>query len=373
VLLTRATNDGRVGDSVDAKKTWEAAKITIAPNATNEVGQAHTFVVTLQKDTGNGAGFVAAAGETVTVTLTNSSGAVASPAGPFTGTTNASGQFQVTFNSQTTGKVTGHASSTLSIGSPAATFTVQTDGTGLNSGDAVKTFVDANIQITPANATNRVNAPHTFTAHVNVNGGGGSFANAPLLESGRYRDTILPGERLFYGVRLEPGQRLRVRAKLDVDPGEVDTDTAAGFSIGLQTPLREVITDTDEDISGNSTVGSVEDEYNVIFPAAVAPSAAVGGSGGYRGPGIWYPSLYLSSVQRKPAKAEFPVEFEFEVIGEPQKDASPEPTPGKEATPAPEKTADEGDGTSAAAVAGIGVFGLLVGLVGGGFAARRRG
>ena len=202
--------------------------------------------------------------------------------------------------------------------------------------------------------------------------GGGSFANAPLLEPGRYRDTILPGERLYYGVKLAAGQRLRVRAKLDVKRGEVDTDTAAGFSIGLQTPLREVITDTDEDITGNSTVGNVEDEFNVIFPPAVAPSATRDGIGEYRGPGVWYPSLYLPSVLKKPAKVEFPVEFELEVIGDPQPDASPEPTPGKEATPAPEKESeDEGSGTGAGAIA-IGLAGLLVGLVGGGFAARRR-
>ena len=35
-------------------------------------------------------------------------------------------------------------------------FTVQTDGSAPNSGDAVKRFVNANIQITPANATNPV-------------------------------------------------------------------------------------------------------------------------------------------------------------------------------------------------------------------------
>jgi hypothetical protein len=202
--------------------------------------------------------------------------------------------------------------------------------------------------------------------------GGGSFADAPLLETGRYRDTILPGERLFYGVRLEPGQRLRVRAKLDVDPGEVDTDTAAGFSIGLQTPLREVITQTDEDIAGNSTVGDVEDEFNVVFPPALAPSATQDGIGSYFGPGIWYPSLYLSSVLRRPAKAEFPVEFEFEVVGEPQEDASPEPTPAEPTrTPEPQES-EEGDGASAGAIAGIGLVGLLAGLVGGGLAARRR-
>ncbi len=202
--------------------------------------------------------------------------------------------------------------------------------------------------------------------------GGGSFADAPLLESGRYRDTMLPGERLYYGVRLEPGQRLRVRAKLDVAPGEIDTDTAAGFAIGLQTPLREVITDTDEDITGNSTVGNVEDDLNVIFPPAVAPSATRDGIGAYRGPGVWYPSLYLTSTAPRPAKVELPVEFELEVIGDPQPDASPEPTVAKPTPTAEPEEKDEGGGTSAAAIAGIGLVGLLAGLVGGGLAGRRR-
>ena len=200
--------------------------------------------------------------------------------------------------------------------------------------------------------------------------GGGSFADAPLLEPGSYRDTILPGERLFYGIRLEPGQQLRMRAKLDVKPGEVDQDTAAGFSIGLQTPLREVIVDYDEDIAGHTTVGSVDDTLEVLYPKALAASGALGETN-YLGPGVWYPSIYLISDERKPAKVEFPVEFELEVVGDPQPDASPEPTPAKAAAaPAPEGGSG-GDGTSAGAIAGIGLAGLLVGLVGGGLAARR--
>jgi Ca-activated chloride channel family protein len=202
--------------------------------------------------------------------------------------------------------------------------------------------------------------------------GGGSFANAPLLEPGAYRDTILPGERLYYAIRLQAGQQLRVRAKLDVEPGEVDDEVADGFSIGMQTPLREVVIDTDEDRTGNSTVGNVDDAFDVVYPKVVAPSAA-GQSGAYMAPGVYYPSLYLIADERKPAKVELPVEFELEVIGDPQPDASPEPTPGKKATPAPEKdSGDDGDGTPAGAVAGIGLAGLLVGLIGGGFAARRR-
>ena len=215
-------------------------------------------------------------------------------------------------------------------------------------------------------------APGTATAQAQGEAvvGGGSFADAPLLESGSYRDTILPGERLFYGIRLEPGQQLRMRAKLDVKPGEVDQDTAVGFSIGLQTPLREVITDTDEDIAGHNTVGSADDTLEVLYPKVLAASGARSETGDYPGPGVWYPSIYLISNQRKPAKVEFPVEFELEAVGDPQPDASPEPTPAK-ATPAPAPEGEAGGGTSAGAIAGIGLAGLLVGLVGGGLAARR--
>src|SRR5262249_38218803 len=92
--------------------------------------------------------------------------------------TNASGQCTITFTSNTAGTVTGHASATLLVGpAPAQSITVQTNGVAPNSANAVKTFVDANIQITP-NGVNRVGANHTFTVHVNVNDGSG-FQNAP--------------------------------------------------------------------------------------------------------------------------------------------------------------------------------------------------
>src|SRR5205085_7523680 len=117
-------------------------------------------------------------------TLTDTNGATHTvPTGTCTApgaNTDSAGQCTITFNSPTPGKVTGHASATLSIGTPAATFTVQTDGTGLNTADAVKTYVDANIQINPPTALNPVNTNHVFTAHMNVNDGSGAgFVNAP--------------------------------------------------------------------------------------------------------------------------------------------------------------------------------------------------
>ena len=179
VALIRAT-DGLAGNSEPATKRWVDAKITIAPDATNRVGQSHTFMVTLWKDTGDGPGFVPAAGEHVTVTLTDSNGAShTAPTGTCTdagANTDANGQCAITFTSNTTGKVTGHAASTLSVfGS--APFTVQTDQLLLNSGDAVKTFVNAKISIAPT-ATNEVGHAHTFTVTLQKDPGTGTFVAA---------------------------------------------------------------------------------------------------------------------------------------------------------------------------------------------------
>src|SRR4029079_12387579 len=178
VELTRST-DGTGSNSGPAVKTWVNARISIAPNATNEINDPHTFTVTLEKDLGDGAGFVPAAGETVLVTLTSINGSsIANVTSNCSGGTDAAGQCTVTFTSPTPGQITGNASWTGTLGTPTP-FTIATDGTGGNSGAAVKTFVDANIQVTP-NGTNRVGANHTFTAHINVNAGqGAGYVSAP--------------------------------------------------------------------------------------------------------------------------------------------------------------------------------------------------
>ena len=170
VSLTRNT-DGVAPNSGPATKRWVNARILIAPNATNAVGQPHTFTVTLEKDIGDGAGFVPAAGEHADVLLTDAGGAAhTAPTGTCTtagANTNAAGQCTITFTSNSTGTVTGHASSVLSVAG-SAPFTVATDGQAPNGPDAVKTFVDANIQITPANATNPIGTNHVLTITVNA-------------------------------------------------------------------------------------------------------------------------------------------------------------------------------------------------------------
>ena len=191
--------------------------------------------------------------------------------------------------------------------------------------------------------------------------GGGSFNTAPVVEPGTYRDTLLPGERLFYGIELAAGQQLRIAAELDA--GEVVP--AAGFSVGLQTPLREVeVLDlVEEDVTGNGTVTpDLGDRIEFVSVPVLAASGAREESIGYRGPGTWYVSLYMSSLDQEPQRVEVPVTLELEVRGEPQPDTRLEPMP------APERES----GPSTGALLGAGLGGLVVGLIGGGAAARRR-
>jgi hypothetical protein len=106
------------------------------------------------------------------VTLTNSNGAgfildggasTSDDNQPTGDNLNNSGQTITVFTSASAGQVTGHATVTLTVGG--VTLTRETNGLAGNSGDAVKTFVDARIVITP-NATNEVGDPHTFTVTV---------------------------------------------------------------------------------------------------------------------------------------------------------------------------------------------------------------
>jgi hypothetical protein len=175
VSLTRET--GTTGNSGNAVKRFVDAKISIAPDDVNAVGDSHTFTVTVQQDDGLAAdqggdgvsGFGPAPdGTIVTVTLTDASGAVTSVSSNTCGTVGTvGGQCTVTFKSDTAGTVTGHATVAFSVGGVSLTRATNTSG---NSGDAVKRFVDARISIGPDD-TNSVGESHTFTIMVDQNDG----------------------------------------------------------------------------------------------------------------------------------------------------------------------------------------------------------
>src|SRR6266508_2333779 len=174
VSLHRET-DGEGLNSDDATKVFVDASISITPSATNEVGTEHTFTVTVKENFGDGAGYVSATDGHVDFTLTDSNGATSNlNAGASTcddagDNLDSSGQCTIVFVSLSAGKVTGHASITLDVSG--VSLSRETDGTHLNSGDAVKVYVDAFITLSPLFDTNEGNDAHTITVHVEIDDG----------------------------------------------------------------------------------------------------------------------------------------------------------------------------------------------------------
>ena len=113
----------------DAEKTWIDYRIDVAPReATNQVGDPHTFTVTLEVD--RGSGFGPADGEQVQISTSGVGSVVGiDPAGPdgSSCTTDGDGRCQVTVNSQQPGALTLTASYLASVGS--AERTVSAEGT----------------------------------------------------------------------------------------------------------------------------------------------------------------------------------------------------------------------------------------------------
>ncbi len=150
------------------------ANIQISPpNATNEVGSPH--VLTGHVNVNDGTGFVnAPAGTTINFTKLSGPGNLSAASCL---TVLATGSCSVTLTSSTAGQTVVKAATDVTV---AGLVLHRETGDGLagDSANANKTFVDANIQISPPNATNEVGSPHVLTAHVNVNDGTG-FVNAP--------------------------------------------------------------------------------------------------------------------------------------------------------------------------------------------------
>ena len=175
VSLTRST-DGTGNNSADANKVYVDGQIDVSPlTATNGINEPHTVTATVQQDDGlpssegdgvDGFGPVPD-GTTVTFSLLNNTAGASFVAGNTC--TTSSGSCSVDINTSTAGSVDIHATATFSVGG--VSLTRSTDGTGNNSADANKVYVDGQIDVSPLTATNGINEPHTVTATVQQDDG----------------------------------------------------------------------------------------------------------------------------------------------------------------------------------------------------------
>jgi len=202
--------------------------------------------------------------------------------------------------------------------------------------------------------------------------GSGSFNAAPILQPGRYRDTVLPEEYLYYAVEVKPGQSLHVTANSELDTDAWSDLNVAFVKVNVAAPDRFELSSA---IDGEQSFTSADDDP-ADFTTKPATTVADEDSTeiGWTGPGVYFISFYPAYVgSADPPKAEIPFHFEIALEGQAQAEPSATPisTPTPKATPTPTPTPDAGGGTSPAVAAGFGVAGLVAGAAVG-FALRRR-
>ena len=290
VSLTRATGDGKAGDSADAVKTYVDVQISITPLVkTNKVGDAHTFTVTVLKNDGSGTPAPATAGH-VAVSLTDTNGAVssvdtaASSCDDSGSNLDGNGQCILVINSNTAGQVTAHAKVTLTVGG--VDLVRETDGVGNNSADGVKTYVDANISITPLAATNQVGTAHTFTVTVMKNTGNGSFVpaagetvTANVTPSNGATITSAGGAHpACVGIANSPSATTDANGRCTIvvnssTPGKLTVNASTDLTIGGVSLTRA----TGDQNAGDSANGvkTYVDSYIVISPATATNNVTV--------------------------------------------------------------------------------------------------
>ncbi|NOZ49374.1 MAG: hypothetical protein GXP37_04900, partial [Chloroflexi bacterium] len=166
------------------------ARISIDPgSAVNAAGDPHTFTITVEKNEGNG--WVPAANVHPVVTIDPTPDSVTDTCD--TTGTDANGECTVTINSNSGGQFTAHAAADIDFGGGAIAHR-QTDGSNGNSDDAAKTYVNARLSLTPAQAANQVGDQHTFTAHLEFDtGDGNGWVNAPANETITFTKNSGPG------------------------------------------------------------------------------------------------------------------------------------------------------------------------------------
>jgi hypothetical protein len=202
--------------------------------------------------------------------------------------------------------------------------------------------------------------------------GGGSFNAAPILEPGRYRDTLLPSEYLYYAFRLEPGQRLHLTANADMRIEDLQALGVSFVTANFHSPTRtQYITTPDYDVRGSFRAES-EPALDITGPYASADEDT-SETGQWYGPGVYYIAFYaVHTGAGDPPRAEIPFHFEVQVDG--AATATPTASPSRTPTPSPTPTATpvpEDSGVAPGIAGLVGVGGLLAGALGG-IALRRR-
>lgn len=201
--------------------------------------------------------------------------------------------------------------------------------------------------------------------------GAGSFNEAPLLEPGRYRDTIRGSETNIYAIDVQPGQR--AGARVELDPGRFESPAATvTLDLEIDTPAR---TPTSEGLGESEFIGTGSPLTTAIVkgPVASDPLTAAADDTFPTG-GRWYVRVSVDDPIQYADREEFPITLDLDVAGTPTEEVDPpveteepvEPDEPEEPTEKPgADAADENDGGSGDTLLIAGIGGVLLGGVAG--------
>jgi Ca-activated chloride channel homolog len=223
--------------------------------------------------------------------------------------------------------------------------------------------------------------------------GGTSFSNSTEVKAGSWRDSVAVGETVFYRVRLQPGQRLRVTAEAPAPRSNWRLGAAEAITarLNVYSPARVSLTEQNAVLQGTGAarVTAASPQVRVRNREVPPPAswlqpnvttAAVSGD--------YFVGLQLDPLQASLSGQVMAVRLSLAVDGRPSgqpeytvPSPTPTPTPSTTATESVAPTtgatapadppADDGSGVSPALL--LGGAGLLaLGLVAGALAVTRR-
>jgi hypothetical protein len=238
------------------------AAITIGADATNEVGDSHTFDITLSVFGGS---------PPYTATITPSGGPDGSTTSCGTPTNLGGGIYACTYtvNSSTPTVITAHAAAVVEdAATPKGRVQVETDGVGENSGDAVKTYADMRIRLSPLTAENGIGESHTVTATVEKKVGNASNWSA------------VDGASVSFSIANTSGATASVIGGSTSTTGSCTTNTAGTCTVTFNSPTAGIVTTNavaTASISGVSITRATSSSYSPV--AAHTKNISAGGTG----------------------------------------------------------------------------------------------
>ena len=189
--------------------------------------------------------------------------------------------------------------------------------------------------------------------------GAAERAAAPVIGEGQYLDGLRPGEQRFYAVEVGPGQKLYASATAIPPRG---LDGAGVFATRLITPSGEELDDVRE-VLRYDFLGQYG---NIIAQGLRGPQTSAPGIRSDVRPGRWLVGTAIEAGDLEPR--EIPVELGIQVL-DPNEPVGMAREPGRVGEPPPAPEREEG---SRLALPLTGGAGLLIGLLGGFTAFRRR-